>query len=485
MVARNEFLLSIRESGYRGLEWALAELVDNSLEAAAKNVQIYLPGSANPFGEETIAVRDDGCGMSKREALSALTFGGSSRYGSRGGMGRFGMGLPCSSLSQARRVEIISRGRDRVRSIGVLFDLDDALSGKQCPSLLSGNKKGKLLLPTGGTVVIWANLDRVDVRSWPHKAANLRKFLSRKYRSHLLNGAVISVDGERCSAFDPLLRSEFDGIEALASPWGPPMIIHLSGFSHPVIISFSLLHVENLSPLSTEEKKRRGIIGKAGVSVVRAGREIDYGWFFIDRRRENYDDWWRAEVAFHPEHDELFGVSYTKQGVRPTEIIRVALSPHLTAASKELQRLVREAHATLVLDTPLSRATACAIASETDEMLCPIDSQNILARSRNTTGRRYSVESRPLASHRFVEHEFSDGHVRVVVNECHRFYQFVYAPALRGELSIHELSVRLELMLIGFARANIVVDLCKNEYNHDRFLDELSRNIKHLTRSLR
>ena len=32
-----------------------------------------------------------------------------------------------------------------------------------------------------------------------------------------------------------------------------------------------------------------------------ANREIDFGWFFMgNKRRENYDDWWRCEVKFEP-----------------------------------------------------------------------------------------------------------------------------------------------------------------------------------------
>ncbi|MGI8447952.1 MAG: hypothetical protein ACR2MP_12395 [Streptosporangiaceae bacterium] len=41
--------------------------------------------------------------------------------------------------------------------------------------------------------------------------------------------------------------------------------------------------------------------GSPSVSVVRSGREIDQGWFFMGtKRRENHDDWWRCEVRFDP-----------------------------------------------------------------------------------------------------------------------------------------------------------------------------------------
>ena len=65
-----------------------------------------------------------------------------------------------------------------------------------------------------------------------------------------------------------------------------------------VRVRFSELPVAQWSRLSNEEKRARGITKCAGVSVVRAGREVDYGWFFLgEKRRENYDDWWRCEIS--------------------------------------------------------------------------------------------------------------------------------------------------------------------------------------------
>ena len=100
-----QFIQATRDSGYRNIALALAELVDNSLQADASQVDIFIEDDAEaPF----IAVLDDGCGMDKSKLSSALQFGGSDRFGDRSGMGRFGMGLPNSSLSQARHVDVYS-----------------------------------------------------------------------------------------------------------------------------------------------------------------------------------------------------------------------------------------------------------------------------------------------------------------------------------------------------------------------------------------
>jgi hypothetical protein len=110
-----------------------------------------------------------------------------------------------------------------------------------------------------------------------------------------------------------------------------------------ITIRFVELPVEKWSVLSVSEKKLRGIANNAGVSMVRAGREIDYGWFFLKgKRRENYDDWWRCEICFDPELDELFGITHTKQQVRPQELLLEVIAPQMEDMARLLNRRVRD-----------------------------------------------------------------------------------------------------------------------------------------------
>jgi DNA gyrase/topoisomerase IV subunit B len=71
------FLISIRETGYRSFAHTIAELVDNSLQAGATHVSI----SIVPSEEGRISVTDNGAGMAydalrtaDRQARSVLTF---------------------------------------------------------------------------------------------------------------------------------------------------------------------------------------------------------------------------------------------------------------------------------------------------------------------------------------------------------------------------------------------------------------------------
>src|SRR5213594_626115 len=109
IVAEDRFILATRDTGYRSTAAAVAELVDNSIQAGASFIRIRVTDAGHGDGcQVAVAVLDDGSGMDSRTLREALRFGGTERFGNRCGQGRFGMGLPNSSVSQARRVDIYS-----------------------------------------------------------------------------------------------------------------------------------------------------------------------------------------------------------------------------------------------------------------------------------------------------------------------------------------------------------------------------------------
>src|SRR5687767_10303763 len=104
IVAVEQFVEATRDSGYKDFAAALAELIDNALEAEATKISIELIEDTERT--LTVAVLDNGKGMTPSVLRLALQFGGSTRFNSRAGIGRYGMGLPNSSLSQTRRSDV-------------------------------------------------------------------------------------------------------------------------------------------------------------------------------------------------------------------------------------------------------------------------------------------------------------------------------------------------------------------------------------------
>src|SRR5687768_11345923 len=92
IVADQTFILATRDTGYRDVSSAVAELLDNSLQAGARTVRIFVrEDHQTPTRDVTIGVLDDGHGMSAETLRTALRFGGTERFGDRTGLGRFGM----------------------------------------------------------------------------------------------------------------------------------------------------------------------------------------------------------------------------------------------------------------------------------------------------------------------------------------------------------------------------------------------------------
>jgi Histidine kinase-, DNA gyrase B-, and HSP90-like ATPase len=103
-------------------ETAIADLVDNSIVAEATTIELELEWND---GHPQAALLDNGNGMDRVTLAEALRFGGAGPSSTRtaGDLGRFGLGLKTASLSQCRRLTIISR---KARSISVLvLDIDE------------------------------------------------------------------------------------------------------------------------------------------------------------------------------------------------------------------------------------------------------------------------------------------------------------------------------------------------------------------------
>ncbi|WP_431213841.1 ATP-binding protein [Puia sp. P3] len=103
------FIIATRDSGYKSTASAIAEVIDNAIESGANAIQVHIKRSKSSSDDEyEIAVQDNGVGMTSDELHLALQFGGSTRFNSRRQLGRYGMGLPNSSLSQCKRLEVVT-----------------------------------------------------------------------------------------------------------------------------------------------------------------------------------------------------------------------------------------------------------------------------------------------------------------------------------------------------------------------------------------
>lgn len=111
---------SLRDIGYE-LPQAIADLVDNSIEAGADEIRVDLQFE----GEDSwIRIADNGTGMDTDTIKESLRIGSIRDYG-EDDLGKFGFGLKTASISQCRRVVVASRiALQRARIEARVFDLD-------------------------------------------------------------------------------------------------------------------------------------------------------------------------------------------------------------------------------------------------------------------------------------------------------------------------------------------------------------------------
>lgn len=373
----------IRNTGYRSIYNAIAELVDNSAEedTAAKNIFIIgTEGAVN--GKNRIveyAVLDDGNGMNDDILSKCLQIGFSTRRG-RTGFGRFGVGLPQASYYASPRVEVYSWTNGIENAKCVYIDLDLVSSSQQSKicgpfstsipdrysSFINFRATDKSYdFSQHGTLVVWPKSDKIEPQRWSTCRRNLEEDLGRKYR-WLLNDNKIEISTVEINDYgtfqhilpnDPLFlmkKSQYcvketmtdsdaycqkydeatGYTEALFEPFcdadNTSGIVEKEVYYYDkngerktaiVTVRFSLVKEKYYSKNYISRDPGSLSYGKIakrnmGISIVRQGREIDFGKFdYFDDNNQPYHRWWGCEISFTSELDEAFGISNNKQQV--------------------------------------------------------------------------------------------------------------------------------------------------------------------------
>lgn len=292
--AAGAMIESLRAYGYSPAA-AIADIIDNSISAKAKNVWIEFYWS----GEDShILILDDGCGMDEPTLVSAMRPGSCSPLEERSPMdlGRFGMGLKTASFSQCRRLVVRSKKQgggscNRIWDINHVIDTNEwRLLKKISPSTEA--RLSALDELDSGTAVLWEDLDKMIGN---HNETNSDDDQIRFYkifedvRSYL--GMVFHVF---LSGITPPLKIYANG--NLLKPWDPfcethPATTHfpVETITHPhgntALRGFILPHKDRVD---AEEFERNagpgGWNARQGIYVYRNKRLlVPGGWLGLGR----------------------------------------------------------------------------------------------------------------------------------------------------------------------------------------------------------
>ena len=192
---------ALRDSRYHNTAYAVSELIDNSIEASAERIELLCQEKCVRVKSQQrarlseIAVLDNGEGMSAEVLLDALKFGGGTRHESPRGIGKYGMGLPTSSMSQCKRVDVWTwrDGPDSVLHSGI--DADDIERGNHLvpipdretliPEIWKLASGDAIFSHRSGTLVVWSKLDKIQWKTARALIDNTATEVGRIHRHHI------------------------------------------------------------------------------------------------------------------------------------------------------------------------------------------------------------------------------------------------------------------------------------------------------------
>ena len=318
----------MRDFGY-SLDTALADIVDNSITAAATAVRIEtdLMG-AEPF----ISILDDGTGMTEDVLLEALRPGSRDPREKRppSDLGRFGLGLKTASFSQCRRVTVISRKDSK--TCCARWDLDRVSDSNQwLLEIPTGVEAARLdaQLGTNGTAVIWEKLDRLlgdnpdeaargsAVKAIDQAMDHLALVFHRFVRSEPgLPTVTISINNRLVDGRDPFRASHPATIQS------PPQDVAYKDETIR-IQAYTLPHHSKVSRDDWEHfGKPDGYLKSQGFYVYRSGRLIIHGTWFGLARQSELTKLCRVRVDLPNSLDSDWKIDVKKASAQPPRIIK-------------------------------------------------------------------------------------------------------------------------------------------------------------------
>lgn len=366
-------LESMRDSGF-DLTAAAGEPIDNSIEADASLIRVQTAYGEGKRAINEIAFADNGAGINPDIMAHTLSMGFSSRYGQRGGLGRFGVGMKLAGLSLGRRIDIYSKRRDSDYIWHAYIDLKEISEEKQShivsrtveawPNEYSRLMDGSDGRPfESGTLVVFGKIDRLTSgghygTALDEKISELRTFIARTYRFFLAKGIQIELDGKPVTLLDPLFLMDNPRIIKRYKPSDVRGII-IDEDEIEIANNQSIYVTVTLAPPEFRHESGDGglvdyldrdirefqIADSAGkISMVRNGREINYDIVprLLPAGIDKVDRYIGIEVKFPAALDEFFQVRNVKRGAVPVRKLREELRSWLDRPIRQARREIRE-----------------------------------------------------------------------------------------------------------------------------------------------
>lgn len=311
---------------------AVADLIDNSITAGARNVDVRFiwDGSAR----SSVVISDDGTGMSERELRLGMTLGGRGPTVQRtvNDLGRFGLGLKTASFSQCRQLIVVTKQSQAKSWIARAWDLDVVQAAGEWLLLKGVPKDARSVVDAAsslrqqGTIVVWRRLTRLVAPDseagdeWAHQrflesVGEIERHLSMTFTRYITRSRAkvkVRVNDGDVGPWDPFLE-EHDATQSIGDETLP-----LLG-SSVLVRPFVLPHRSRLSDVAYQTAGGpSGWLDQQGFYVYRNDRLIVAGdWLGLGFRKDDSHILARIAVNVPSALDLAWSVDVRKSTAHP------------------------------------------------------------------------------------------------------------------------------------------------------------------------
>lgn len=329
-------MTTARSFGNYDLAGALADLVDNSIMAKSRKIDITCSFLEN--GDCEVRIRDDGKGMEAGELRAAMRPASANPNDERSpdDLGRFGWGMKSASFSQCKVLTVVSRSGG-VAS-GARWDLDsiddwsmEVFGNDDALGLLQDRFPGK-----SGTELIWTNCDRLSENrtltrmQFNELIASASSRLALIFHRYLsgdggtIKPLKISVNGSPVPIVDPFCTSN---VATTASNREIVPVTGADGIRSEIVMqAFTLPHFSKLSEAEDEKYGgEEGYLRNQGFYVYRNRRLIIWGTWFRLAKHGELSKLVRIRVDIPNTLDEMWKITVDKSDAQLPAILKLRM----------------------------------------------------------------------------------------------------------------------------------------------------------------
>ncbi|MGW5310059.1 ATP-binding protein [Nocardia thailandica] len=396
------YMEALTSQGY-GFEAAVADLVDNSIDAGARDVVVHFLRDGDDL--LSLLIIDDGRGMSEEELDVAMTVGGRRDYADDA-LGMFGTGLKSASLSQASSLTVVSRTR-KSRPAGRRWAMERARADFQCDIVEPGYAQSLIDRYHGcpitwqGTVIRWDGvkdfprnvgsaqtgryLDRTIARLGLHLGVQLHRFLSRD-DFHITIAVEDVRTGDIYANFGVVALDPF-GYPVSGHPDYPRVFVaELAGIGRVELTA----HIWPPKSSLSEYKAFGSVLDRQGFYFYRNQRVVQAGGWNTFRQPEQHLALARVDVNLPADIGDTFRLTVKKEGVEVSPEFTAALekavddrgrtfADYLTDAQHVYREARRRAGAVRKPVIPAGRGFAAPLRETLDEELPALPGEDPIA----------------------------------------------------------------------------------------------------------